>query len=442
MHKLIKNLLNEKNSINSCLFLIFLTLNVFQPLCADDINRSIIAAFYHHTVLQNLISDYKGWTGRMSAQFLVYLFFNQPYETIILPIFNGINTVLLVILYNLVYKVASQRKYSTGSFLFFIFIFTLFLYQTGFLRNALWKTGALQYFWGVVLIVWFLQKEYFRINQDNNHFLLSFAVGIFIGLYNEIFFASLLITYVFSLFYYRFIKNNYPGIISKDTFFFNSGNILADLVLVIAPGNYVRKHVVDASTPTMNICSSLLHLGHNVLNNSFLISIFVVILFFVLLKKTPKEEKKRRTLAILALFFFPIALLLVFLPISTFGFEERMLLLIYTFAILLFLHNFSFIFSKVIFSKKSTITALVILNSLLFSIILYGYYTLYVFNNNRIKQISEKSLAVYKFSEYVRPAGLTKLIYFDDITTDPKIDKNINLANYYGVKEVILVRNS
>ena len=55
----------------------FIYLNFAQPLFADDWYRGHLAALYNGTILDHLINDYLTWTGRMSAQILVYPF-QQP----------------------------------------------------------------------------------------------------------------------------------------------------------------------------------------------------------------------------------------------------------------------------------------------------------------------------------------------------------------------------
>jgi hypothetical protein len=139
---------------------------------------------------------------------LIYPFLNQPYEFICNQAFNLLNAFALVMLYHLIYRIITKHNlqaYQIGSYLFYILSMTIFLYYTGFLRNAIWKTGGVQYLWGIVLILWFVQREYFRTDKKQN-LILNLFLGLFIGLYNEIFFVLILVIFVFSTLYHCFFE--------------------------------------------------------------------------------------------------------------------------------------------------------------------------------------------------------------------------------------------
>src|SRR5262249_28673690 len=147
----VNNKINSKLFISMFLFLAFFLMNFYQPLIADDLYNGAIAPLYNHIILANLLNYYHHWTGRISSIYLEELFFNAPYEKISILIFNMLNSLGFVLLYNFIYNILNKNQYTIGSYLFFIFGFTLFLQSTLFLGNAIWKTAALTYFWGIVL---------------------------------------------------------------------------------------------------------------------------------------------------------------------------------------------------------------------------------------------------------------------------------------------------
>lgn len=52
------------------------------------------------------------------------------------------------------------------------------------MANILWKTGAIQHFWGLTLLT---VLYYLSIVKNKNSMLLGLFIGSIIGLYNEIF---------------------------------------------------------------------------------------------------------------------------------------------------------------------------------------------------------------------------------------------------------------
>lgn len=96
--------------------------------------------------------------------------------------------------------------------IFFFFSCFIFLYS-GVIGNALWKTAAIQYFWGVVLLIGYY---YFIFIRQKNSIIFSIFTGIFIGLYNEIYVG---VMFILSFAYFFDCRLNNKNI-NKDIIYF------------------------------------------------------------------------------------------------------------------------------------------------------------------------------------------------------------------------------
>lgn len=168
----------------------FLFLNFCQPIFADDFGRLSVSALTRGDLLNIVFSRYMSWTGRISAEFLVYLLFNKDHILISLFLIDTLNSIFFTIFVALSFKITTDNKYKLYSkqFVCFLFFFCYVFLYSGFIGNALWKTVAIQYFLGIVLLAGFY---YFVFIKNRSSMLFSLFTGLFIGVYNEITLESL-----------------------------------------------------------------------------------------------------------------------------------------------------------------------------------------------------------------------------------------------------------
>ncbi len=229
----------------------------------DDLFRSQMAALYNHTVIKHLINDYQTYTGRISAQYLSYIFFNKPmpYMIAILNVISALSfNVLIIYMYKIITredKVVFDKVYvSYLSIFFFIFTFSAFIGTT------MWKMVAVQYLWGISICVYIAYKL-LRKNQIN--ILLTIFIGLFIGLYNEEIFAlCFTLLFVFCVYKYRL------GQLNK--------NIVIMLVLLFVFG------VIDCLAPgnTHRAQEEVMKFGYNIYIDQ-MITIFLAFLRGILI---------------------------------------------------------------------------------------------------------------------------------------------------------------
>ncbi|AXA33581.1 DUF6056 family protein [Francisella adeliensis] len=234
---------NKKHIIILPIFCIFLFINFCQPLVMDDFWRSNINALYNSTILINLYHDYFHWTGRMSAQIPVYLFFNKSYPFSI-ALINFINAFAMTSLIIYLYKNTIKDKYNvcSKSFIIYLSLFLLYFFNSRFIATATWKTAGIQYLWGLSLLVYIFNKLYIKnISQR----FASVIYGIILGCYNEAFFMVIFTI----IFYYIIFEITSRKKLNINTLFFFIPFIVSGILLIIAPGSYVRTGgILDGQT--------------------------------------------------------------------------------------------------------------------------------------------------------------------------------------------------
>ncbi|MED7789597.1 DUF6056 family protein [Francisella sp. 19X1-34] len=217
------------------IFLCFLFANVCQPMFMDDFWRSNIDAFYNGTIFANLKHDYFCWTGRLSAQLPVYFFFNKDYPSLIylLDIINALAmTSLIIFLFKSITK--GQDKIPGKEFIVYLGIFMSYFMISGFIAHSMWKTVGIQYLWGLTLLIIFY---YYCFVEQKEIKILSFIIGVIIGLYNVAFSMVIFILFLCYIVHQLLQKQK----INKNTFFFFIPFVISTVILITAPGNYVRE---------------------------------------------------------------------------------------------------------------------------------------------------------------------------------------------------------
>lgn len=429
-------------NLNVLLFIVFFTINCFQPLVADDFCRSIVSALSNHTMINSLISDYYGWSGRVTAQILVYVFFNKPYQIYLNILFNLLNAFFLISFIKMTFYISIENdtlKKTAGNFLVFLFLFLCILIFSGFFKNLMWKTVGLQYFWGIWLLVYLYFNQFHQQEVKLNNKFLLVLLGLCVGLYNEIYFAIVLgfsVAYLFS--YLLSFQTNSQKENLKNIIMFSVGNLMGGIILIIAPGNYVRQRNINADH-FISYKEKLHCLINAYLEHKFFIVITALVILIILIDR--QKSKTLKTLTICSV----ILMLIITLPVGNYGLSGRMLMLQYVvISIILFQYLFSLNFLCTLI-KKTPIIILILPNIISLSILLYAYYNLFHFNYDRHIQITNyirNGNLNANFTRYKpRFNFCTKLVYFDDIEIDNNDFKNGCFAAYYNFKTVQLDHN-
>ncbi|QLE79844.1 hypothetical protein FLM55_08915 [Francisella sp. Scap27] len=414
----------------------FLLLNYLQPLRADDFGRA-----YSDVLVKGLdiyfraiASNYIHWTGRISAQALVYLLLSKKYITESVFAINFINAIsfYLFIVFSFKSVTLDKIKIISKDFLIYLFFFIFVFYQTGFIANVMWKTAAIQYFWGITLLTIFY---YFSIIKKQQNILFAIFTGFFIGLYNEVFVGfSIVICFAYFL-----DKLLIKGSISKNIIYYFVSCVIGGVILVIAPGNYARFDSMS-SDHNLSIFMNLINLISQILMtpvNTAVLLILVVI--FIGLIFTNNGVKKSRawiyTLACIATFF-------VLTPIAkTYELNQRVFLIYYAFFFIAtfqqFYNHSSIFVEKLNNAFKSVRFVFLVLLLIQLYIMTSVYFTIYKFEVERNQQVAmclQNNVENPTFP--ILPESVSATIFLDDITPDENSYNNRAFALFYGFKSV------
>ncbi|WP_049775477.1 DUF6056 family protein [Francisella salina] len=432
------NLLKSKLLIILAIFSYFLFLNFCQPLAMDDFWRAINDTLVNGTFFHFLIQDYTGWTGRISAQALVYALFSKKYLTLSLLTINIISSISMSLFIIFIFKIVTRNKYSLASkdFIIYSFFFALMFTWTGFIGQVIWKTAAIQYLWGYTILI---VLYYYLIIENKSFYLISLLGGLFIGLYNEQFVAVLLL-FCLAYFIERKINNK---IINKGILFFLKGLLIGGAILIAAPGNYVRMDQMS-NDQSISLLSQLIYFIHIFKYNLWphtLIIVWIFILYFALAISNKNNKKISIVIYSLAL----ITVIFVMAPLAySYGIQIRLMLIYYIIFFIAMMQQFYDNQSIAVTTTYKAFKKIYIL-FLIGLLIIMGvmgsaYYSIYKFNQNRQKLITELhnknieniTIPTFELHGEAQPYGIT----FEAITCDSNNTNNQAFAAFYGFKTV------
>lgn len=293
MEKLILDGKTEKNTkqnviawgMLAALFLYMLVLNMMMPLHRDDYEYALIWGTFEKIrawpdVFQSLYNHYLTHGGRMVAFFVLDSFMVLGKEW-----FNPFNALLYVIFVVLIYW-HSQRKitFSLDPYILGLIILFSWLGLPHFALVNIWMTGACVYLMTAVIILAFLLPYHFSFSEKplvaDSHIAVvgMLFAGIVAGWTIENT-AVTLNMIVGSIVLYAWKRQN----LKKWMVSGFCGSILGLILLVVAPGNYVRY----AGTNTKLIY----HFTNQVAaGGEMLLYVLPIILFFVVAWRILRTE--------------------------------------------------------------------------------------------------------------------------------------------------------
>lgn len=228
------------------IFILIYILNNKTMLVSDDYAYHFLFAGRTPTNATKLISNpidifismknhWKLWGGRVSIHYLLQLAFMLGTN-----IFNIINSIMFILLGILIYKHINNTKEIKLTLLIFIYaMIFLFIPQPG--STIMWKSGSANYLWSAVLILCMtlIYKKHYdnnNIKHNTKNAILIFIYGLIVGCLNENSGCALIIVQILFILLYKFKYKKIPtwaitGLI---------GTLIGYIVLIIAPGNYIR----------------------------------------------------------------------------------------------------------------------------------------------------------------------------------------------------------
>jgi hypothetical protein len=271
-------------------FVYMYALNFLMPLHRDDYEYSLIWGTYERiaswsNILQSLYNHYLIHGGRMVDFFVLdsFLLIGKQW-------FNPFNAFLFIALVVLIYW-HSQKKITFHFNPYILILIILFCWfgLPDFAVVAIWMTGSCVYLMTSVLIFTFLLPYHFQF-EGKPLFRDSYKaiVGMFFGgvvagwtIENT---AATMNFIIAGLLFYGYNKQS----LTKWMISGFCGAVLGFLLLVLAPGNYVR--YADSSAKFIYHLTNQLAAGFEILLGVLPVVFFLVLCWRILLKEYAKEK--------------------------------------------------------------------------------------------------------------------------------------------------------
>lgn len=429
--------ISRTNAIIAILIIaFFFVINYLQPLRADDFGRAYTDALDKGFIiyLRGIASNYIHWTGRISAQALIYLFLSKKYIHLSVFMINIINSICfyLFVLYSYkIVRLKTKVELFSKDFLIYIFFFIFLFYQTGFIANVVWKTAAVQYFWGITLLTIFY---YISVVKNKQNIWFSLLTGFFIGLYNEIFVG---VAIILCLAYFLNQKLSQAEI-AKNILYFFIACAVGGIILIAAPGNYVRLNTMSAGEH-ISILNQLMNLVTQIVTKpgDTLIPMLMLLISLVLIFTNKNITRK-------ASFIYGVAIassIFVLTPVAkSYDLNQRVLLIYDAVFFIIMMQQFYNHSTSFVLKLRLRLNSLswVFLVLLVMQLVLMVsiYFEIYKFERYR-----DTLVTYYQQNEISDPTlpmipEFSQITFIDDITSDENAYNNDAYAKFYGFDKV------
>ena len=274
-----------------CIFTFFI-FNTLTPVWWDDFIMSCFFTEWNlpHTELLSSFSDvltstinmYNTWHGRITANFLNFLFMFFRDKTI----FNICNTIIYIIFVLLIgfHAIGSFKKISGLLFMYINIFLWLFLSAWG--QNLLWLTGSLNYLWTSVIILLFLipYRKKFGDKLYKPHIIISvlwIIIGALAGCSMENSASGIIILLIVYFIYKKYKKE-------KIALFEITGSIgfLTGFIILINARNNIFPGFLKLLLNALEVAFLL------IITDIFILTAIIILavnLFYI--KKTPIEKE-------------------------------------------------------------------------------------------------------------------------------------------------------
>lgn len=413
-----------------------LCLNFLTPLLADDysyglnLNEKRIASIMD--IFDYQVWHYFNWGGRTVAHTLAQILLVFPKA-----VFNILNSFIYTALIYLIYLHGCFNKDNKdnkdNSYMLLLIHLILWFIIPVFGQSFIWLVGSCNYLWTTVIILYFLWL-YRRntLSEKWYNLLFMFILGLLAGWTNENTSAGLIIILVFSLIINKVETRKFE--LSKTRLFGIIGTLAGFIIMICAPGNYIRSaEFKDDTFIIIKIIKRTLDITNNLEN--IILPLLIVIIILISLKIYHKKKIEKETYTFI-LGGFAAIYAMVLSP----TFPERA----WTGAIIFFV-----IAIVILVYDLDTINRLYKFILVDFCIILSIIYVSqymdlarninYLRNtwNYRVDVINESDKdKMFEFYKYETYNPRNPVYGLDDIGYDPNAWPNGSISKYYGIKGI------
>lgn len=431
-------------------FVLMFFLNWKFPLCLDDWTYSFVYGEHPAKRLSSLsdiirsqYNHYFMWGGRSVVHFIAQWLLMQK-EWVI----DVLNSLVYIIYILLIYKICNYSNRTNVILFLFIYAAVWFLFPTYF-YSVIWTVGSANYLWGAVIRLLFIYPYciYFLSNQvtpEKKSFIrpaLFFLAGIIAGWTNENTSAAMIFLLFSFLVYWKISRCSIPlwalfGVI---------GSIIGFVIMVLAPGNYIRTEQIMGQHTAMasfSLSTSFWRLYDILRSNLFQYIITYVSYFCLILWYVKNDRKYNKNVLFISLLFFVSANVSVLVMIASPAFPPTVwsgifMYLFLAFGILLANIHFGAL------TKRISIVLVLILSCILLVTYKSRYDSVSLFSdklNDRIKYIEsekEKGNRNIKIRDRIDVPGLFSSEV--DITPNANSWQNQCYLEYFDLDSIVYI---
>lgn len=230
--------------------MLILLLNIIYPLYADDWGYTFITG-------SELTQKITCFSDILNSQYQHY--FLHGGRTIVhiiaesLLLLKGywtdiINSIAYLLFAYIIYKISNLNKRVNPSLFFFINILIWF-FQPAFAQTILWITGSANYLWGTLIIISFLYffcQSFIKEENKNTIYkcIIFFLFGIIAGWTNENTAIGMIALICLLMAYLKYTQKKIPAWMIIGL----AGAIIGFIIMIAAPGNYLRyENVIEGN---------------------------------------------------------------------------------------------------------------------------------------------------------------------------------------------------
>lgn len=372
---------------------------------------------------------YFNWGGRTVAHTLAQILLVFPKA-----VFNILNSFTYTALIYLIYLHGCFNKDNKdNSYMLLLIHFILWFIIPVFGQSFIWLVGSCNYLWTTVIILYFLWL-YRRntLSEKWYNLLFMFILGLLAGWTNENTSAGLIVILVFSLIINKVETKKFE--LSKTRLFGIIGTLAGFIIMICAPGNYIRSaEFKDDTFIIIKIIKRTLDITNNLEN--IILPLLIVIIILISLKIYHKKKIEKETYTFIlggfaaiyamvlsptfperawtgAIIFFAIAIVILVYDLDTINRLYKFILV-----------DFCIILSIIYVSQYMDLARNIN----------------YLRNtwNYRVDVINESDKdKIFEFYKYETYNPRNPVYGLDDIGYDPNAWPNGSISKYYGIKGI------
>jgi len=427
-------------------FILICFLNWLYPLNADDwgyfpaIRTDVSNIFLD--IFHRQYNQYLTWGGRSVVHSIAHflLWMGSPANDIV-------NSLAYIAYLFLIYSICNKGR-RVNPQLFLILSLVLWFVLPTFNSTVLWIVGSANYLWGALIVILFMYPYYsYYISEKHKsgilHVCIFFFTGIIAGWTNENMVVALGF-FILGIFYLLRRNNRripawaVSGLI---------GVCIGGIVMLLAPGNYIRAEVVSETlgladkSVLENILYRIMKTGYRYLVYVLPVVVIYIIILFFFRKYREKSNANRKQLECSLLFFLSGHIACAAMAASAI-FPQRALLGIISLLV---------IATGLLYNNINTKeTKYKWINFGIISVLLIAFLISYYFEYRNINMLAEKFEQRELYIDQQLKSGNKNIVFdeqielpskyqFEDLTEDPEYWLNRSYSYFHGIDSVRVI---